>query len=88
MSIQIDSMALAYYHDGTYFLSGTGTGVSNFAPGLPLGEEDGDAVMGPSEALLPADEALADSLGLGPVPWAGKASAQVTAHAVVHCCRR
>jgi hypothetical protein len=80
--IQVDSIQLAYYHDGTYFLSGTGTGAQAFAPGLPLGEEDGDAVMGPAEALLPADQDLADSLGLGEVPWAGKAAAQITAHAV------
>ena len=80
--IQIDSLHLAYYHTGTYYLSGTGTGVWSFGPNLPLGEEDGGAVMGPAEALLPADQALADSLGLGPVPWSGKFSAQVTANPV------
>jgi hypothetical protein len=82
--VEVDSVVPFYYHDGTYYLHGTAMGIASFAPGLPLGQEDGPAVMGPIEGLLEANSALADSLGLGPVPWAGKFSAQVTVNAVTY----
>jgi hypothetical protein len=80
--VEVDSVVLFYYHDGTYYLHGTATGISSFSPGLPLGQEDGPAVMGPIEGLLEANSALADSLGLGEVPWAGKIQTQISANPV------
>jgi hypothetical protein len=86
LTLTIDSVNPFYYHDGTYYMTLVGPTDADvqqlsFSPGLPLGEEDGAAVMGPLEVLLPPDPVAAESLGFEGIPVAGKLVAEVTAYA-------
>jgi hypothetical protein len=85
--IRIDSVVPSYYHQATYFVSGLGpvtipAQFTSGTDGAPLGEEDGTFDMGPAKSVIPADSSLAKQQGLGPVPLAAEADAQITLHAV------
>lgn len=82
--IRIDSVVPQYYHNATYFISGIGpvTIPAQFGPAGPLGEEDGVAELGPAKSVIPADSNLAKQQGLGAVPLAAEADAQITLSAV------
>jgi hypothetical protein len=82
--IRIDSVVPAFYHTATYYASGvSGVAIENFlGPDGPLGEEDGDVLLGPAKAAIPADTTLAKQQGLGPVNLAAEAHANIILHAV------
>ena len=75
-TIRIDSVVPNYYHQATYYL--TVTGATTFqqvlGPVGPLGDEDGNATLGPVSVLVGADSALLASKGLDNLPFAGRGS--------------
>ncbi len=88
--IRLDSVTPHYYHSAIFYFSGLGPVVTGSvgdgwqgSDAGPLGVEDGTLAVGPASVVMPADTDLAKAQGLGPVPLAAQATAQIVMNPVI-----